>query len=100
MRRFFYKKNKSFSQKLGEGADTGALSDFILEIAAMHQLKHPNLLPLYGIIPSSPLKMVTQLAPGGSLISKLRKNRKLNIMRLCEYCVQVATGKIDNRNEF
>lgn len=93
-------KNYLFSQKLGEGADTGALSDFILEIAAMHQLKHPNLLPLYGIIPSSPLKMVTQLAPGGSLISKLRKNRKLNIMRLCEYCVQVAKGKIDILNEF
>jgi len=73
--------------------DAGALQDFILEMNAMHQLRHKYLLPLYGIVLSSPLKMVTQLAPGGSLLAKLRKHKLHNIMKLSEFCVQIAKGK-------
>ena len=74
--------------------DIEALQDFILEMNAMHQLRHKYLLPLYGIVLSSPLKMVTQLAPGGSLLTKLKSSKIHNTMRLSEFCIQIAKGKL------
>ncbi|OWF44840.1 activated CDC42 kinase 1-like isoform X2 [Mizuhopecten yessoensis] len=71
----------------------GAFEDFVKEVNAMHTLDHPNLIRLYGICLSSPLMMVTELAPGGSLLDKLRKEQeKLLISTLCEYTIQIATG--------
>ncbi|XP_068219174.1 activated Cdc42 kinase Ack [Palaemon carinicauda] len=51
----------------------GALDDFIREVQAMHQLSHPNLIQLFGIVLCNPLMMVTELAPLGSLLDYLRK---------------------------
>ncbi|ROT70357.1 putative tyrosine-protein kinase sid-3 isoform X2 [Penaeus vannamei] len=51
----------------------GALDDFIREVQAMHQLSHPNLIQLFGIVLSNPLMMVTEIAPLGSLLDHLRK---------------------------
>lgn len=32
--------------------------DFVKEVNAMHMLDHPNLIRLYGVVISSPMKMV------------------------------------------
>jgi len=58
----------------------------------MAELDHRYLLPLYGIVLSQPLKMVMKLAPGGSLQTRLRKQRDFSVLRLCEFSVQIAKG--------
>uniref|UniRef100_UPI00358F6B3B activated CDC42 kinase 1 n=1 Tax=Myxine glutinosa TaxID=7769 RepID=UPI00358F6B3B len=70
-----------------------ALEDFIKEVNAMHTLGHPNLIRLYGVILDYPMKMVTELAPLGSLLERLRRNHgRFLISTLCRYAVQIATG--------
>lgn len=70
-----------------------ALDDFIREVNAMHSLDHRNLIRLYGVVLSPPMKMVTELAPLGSLLDRLRKNQgHFLIATLCRYAVQIATG--------
>ncbi|XP_077485560.1 activated Cdc42 kinase [Amblyomma americanum] len=71
----------------------GAFEDFMKEVNAMQQLRHPNLIQLFGVVLSAPLMMVTELAPLGSLRDYLRKQcRRLPVSRLVEFAVQVATG--------
>ncbi|XP_042864453.1 tyrosine-protein kinase sid-3-like isoform X3 [Penaeus japonicus] len=71
----------------------GALDDFIREVQAMHQLSHPNLIQLFGIVLSNPLMMVTEIAPLGSLLDHLRKQAAhVSITNLCDYSVQIANG--------
>ncbi|XP_064796846.1 activated CDC42 kinase 1-like isoform X1 [Oncorhynchus masou masou] len=72
-----------------------ALDDFICEVNAMHCLDHQNLIRLYGVVLTQPMKMVTELAPLGSLLSRLRCVRPqgpILIHMLCQYAVQVACG--------
>ena len=69
-----------------------SLQDFILEISAMHKLNNRYLLPLYGVVLSSPMKIISQLAPDGNLLSKLRKRKLHSLLRLTEYTVQIAKG--------
>ncbi|XP_062987832.1 activated CDC42 kinase 1 isoform X2 [Elgaria multicarinata webbii] len=70
-----------------------ALDDFIREVNAMHSLDHMNLIRLYGVVLSNPMKMVTELAPLGSLLDRLRKNLgHFLIATLCQYAVQIARG--------
>ncbi|XP_019358999.1 PREDICTED: activated CDC42 kinase 1 isoform X2 [Gavialis gangeticus] len=69
------------------------LDDFIREVNAMHSLDHRNLIRLYGVVLSHPMKMVTELAPLGSLLDRLRKNQgHFLIATLCRYAVQIAKG--------
>ncbi|XP_064642651.1 activated CDC42 kinase 1-like [Lineus longissimus] len=71
----------------------GAFEDFVKEVNAMHSLDHPNLIRLYGAVLSSPLMMVTELAPLGALIDRLRMGgHRYLISTLCEYAIQIATG--------
>ncbi|XP_071543450.1 uncharacterized protein Ack isoform X2 [Panulirus ornatus] len=71
----------------------GALDDFIREVQAMHQLSHPNLIKLFGIVLSNPLMMVTELAPLGSLLDHLHKQvAHVSVTSLCDYAVQIANG--------
>ncbi|XP_075996483.1 activated CDC42 kinase 1 [Genypterus blacodes] len=73
--------------------DPDALDDFIREVNAMHSLSHQNLIRLYGIVLTQPMKMVTELAPLGSLLDRLRKRQgHILISSLCSYAVQVACG--------
>nr|CAB3267143.1 activated CDC42 kinase 1 [Phallusia mammillata] len=72
--------------------DTNVFDDFIKEVNTMHMLDHPNLIRLYGIVISSPMKMVTELAPLGSLLDRLRKYESHVIFTLCEWAVQIAVG--------
>ncbi|RWS11635.1 uncharacterized protein B4U79_08721, partial [Dinothrombium tinctorium] len=73
----------------------GGFDDFIKEVNAMqcNQLNHRNLIRLYGIVLSSPLMMVTELAPLGSLRDRLRKQRgHTPISLLVNYAIQIASG--------
>uniref|UniRef100_A0A1A8L6E6 Activated CDC42 kinase 1 n=1 Tax=Nothobranchius pienaari TaxID=704102 RepID=A0A1A8L6E6_9TELE len=73
--------------------DADGLDDFIREVNAMHSLSHQNLISLYGIVLTQPMKMVTELAPLGSLLDRLRKRQgHILISLLCSYAVQVACG--------
>ncbi|KAG8239049.1 hypothetical protein J437_LFUL016686 [Ladona fulva] len=71
----------------------GVLEDFVKEVQSMHQLDHPNLIRLYGVVLSHPMMMVTELAPLGSLLDYLRKQcRHTPLTTLWDYALQVATG--------
>ncbi|XP_070609913.1 activated CDC42 kinase 1 isoform X2 [Erythrolamprus reginae] len=70
-----------------------ALDDFTREVNAMHSLDHVNLIRLYGVVLSNPMKMVTELAPLGSLLDRLRKNQgHFLLATLCHYAIQIARG--------
>ncbi|TTN01733.1 Activated CDC42 kinase 1 [Bagarius yarrelli] len=70
-----------------------ALDDFIHEVNAMHSLDHQNLIRLYGVVLTHPMKMVTELAPLGSLLDRLRKTQgHFLISTLCQYSIQIANG--------
>ncbi|OCT78542.1 hypothetical protein XELAEV_18029630mg [Xenopus laevis] len=69
------------------------LDDFIREVNAMHSLDHINLIRLYGVVLTHPMKMVTELAPMGCLLDRLRKNQGyFLISTLCHYAIQIANG--------
>ncbi|XP_053379243.1 activated CDC42 kinase 1-like isoform X2 [Mercenaria mercenaria] len=71
----------------------GAFEDFVKEVNVMHHLDHANLIRLYGIVLSTPLMMVTELAPLGALIDFLRKEQdRILVSELCDYAIQVAQG--------
>ncbi|XP_026273793.2 activated Cdc42 kinase Ack isoform X2 [Frankliniella occidentalis] len=71
----------------------GVFEDFVKEVQAMHQLDHPNLVRLYGVVLSHPMMMITELAPLGSLLDYLRKQcEHIPITVLWNYALQVATG--------
>ncbi|KAL1006536.1 hypothetical protein UPYG_G00073570 [Umbra pygmaea] len=73
--------------------ETEGLDDFIREVNAMHSLNHQNLIRLYGVVLTHPMKMVTELAPLGSLLDRLRKRQgHILISSLCSYAVQVSSG--------
>lgn len=42
-----------------------AMDDFIREVNAMHSLDHRNLIRLYGVVLTPPMKMVSPQAPEG-----------------------------------
>ncbi|XP_056599824.1 tyrosine kinase, non-receptor, 2b isoform X3 [Triplophysa dalaica] len=70
-----------------------ALDDFIREVNAMHSLDHQNLIRLYGVVLTHPMKMVTELAPLGSMLDRLRKTLgHFLIYTLCQYTIQIANG--------
>lgn len=71
----------------------GVFEDFVKEVQAMHQLDHPNLVRLYGVVLSHPMMMITELASLGSLLDYLRKQcEHMPITTLWNYALQVATG--------
>nr|XP_046227823.1 activated CDC42 kinase 1 isoform X2 [Scatophagus argus] len=73
--------------------DSDGLDDFIREVNAMHSLSHQNLIRLHGVVLTQPMKMVTELAPLGSLLDRLRKRQgHILISSLCNCAVQVAGG--------
>ncbi|PWA28853.1 hypothetical protein CCH79_00012971 [Gambusia affinis] len=56
---------KSLRSSRSTQADT--LVDFLQEVTTMQSLDHPNIIRLYGVVLTQPLKMVTELAILGSL---------------------------------
>uniref|UniRef100_A0A672RYW9 Activated CDC42 kinase 1 n=1 Tax=Sinocyclocheilus grahami TaxID=75366 RepID=A0A672RYW9_SINGR len=70
-----------------------ALDDFICEVNAMHSLDHQNLIRLYGVVLTHPMKMVTELAPLGSMLDRLRKTLgHFLISTLSNYTIQISNG--------
>jgi hypothetical protein len=77
------------------------LAELINEISCMYDLRHPNLIRLYGLVldnnnSKGHLMMVTELAPFGSLLKYLRikkeKNEFLQVYKLLSFCHQIASG--------
>ncbi|XP_069071718.1 non-receptor tyrosine-protein kinase TNK1 [Pleurodeles waltl] len=74
-------------------SDTEALNDFLQEVNSMYALDHPNLIRLYGVVLTQPLKMVTDLAPMGALHDCLRaRYGAFPLHLLWHYATQVAAG--------
>lgn len=70
-----------------------SFNDFVKEISVMHQLNHPNIIKLYGVVLSSPMMMVTELAPLGNLRDRLKKEAgQTPISQLINFGVQIASG--------
>lgn len=74
-------------------AQTDTLSDFLQEVSTMQSLDHPNIIRLYGVVLTQPLKMVTELAPLGSLYDTLRSRQyEYPLLRLWLFATQIAAG--------
>ncbi|XP_063756288.1 non-receptor tyrosine-protein kinase TNK1 isoform X2 [Eleginops maclovinus] len=72
---------------------TETLTDFLAEVTIMQSLDHPNIIRLYGVVLTQPLKMVTELAPMGSLYDTLRSRQfEFPLVRLWLFATQIAAG--------
>ncbi|XP_029310776.1 non-receptor tyrosine-protein kinase TNK1 [Cottoperca gobio] len=82
---------KSLRNSMSRQTDT--LTDFLQEVTTMQSLDHPNIIRLYGVVLTQPLKMVTELAPLGSLYDTLRSRQfEYPLVRLWLFATQIATG--------
>ncbi|XP_061090962.1 non-receptor tyrosine-protein kinase TNK1 [Conger conger] len=69
------------------------LTDFLQEATTMQSLDHPNIIRLYGVVLTQPLKMVTELAPLGSLYDTLRsRQNEYPLSRLWLFSTQIVAG--------
>ncbi|XP_060791572.1 non-receptor tyrosine-protein kinase TNK1 isoform X2 [Neoarius graeffei] len=69
------------------------VTDFLQEVTIMQSLEHLNIIRLYGVVLTQPLKMVTELAPLGSLYDMVRMRRgNFPLARLWLFSTQIAAG--------
>lgn len=67
--------------------------EFIKEANAMSLLDHPHIIRLYGIVLSVPMMLVTELAPLGCLLTRLRDEpHNFTISGLSDFVAQIASG--------
>lgn len=72
---------------------TETLTDFLQEVTTMQSLDHPNIIRLYGVVLTQPLKMVTELAALGSLYDTLRSRQfEYPLLRLWLFSTQIVAG--------
>ncbi|XP_067117900.1 non-receptor tyrosine-protein kinase TNK1 [Osmerus mordax] len=82
---------KSLRSSLSRQTDT--LTDFLQEVTTMQSLDHSNIIRLYGVVLTQPLKMVTELANLGSLYDTLRSRQyEYPLVRLWLFATQIAAG--------
>ncbi|TWW63090.1 non-receptor tyrosine-protein kinase TNK1 isoform X3 [Takifugu flavidus] len=82
---------KTLRNSVSRQADT--LTDFLQEVTTMQALDHPNIIRLYGVVLTQPLKMVTELASLGSLYDTLRARQfEYPLVRLWLFATQIASG--------
>ncbi|XP_037832454.1 non-receptor tyrosine-protein kinase TNK1 isoform X2 [Kryptolebias marmoratus] len=82
---------KSLRSSMSKQTET--LTDFLQEVTTMQSLDHPNIIRLYGVVLTQPLKMVTELAPLGSLYDMLRARQyEYPLLRLWLFATQIAAG--------
>ncbi|KAM8881698.1 non-receptor tyrosine-protein kinase TNK1 [Synchiropus picturatus] len=82
---------KSLRSSMSRQTDT--LTDFLQEVTTMQSLDHPNIIRLYGVVLTQPLKMVTELAPLGSLYDTLRSRQfEYPLLRLWLFATQIVAG--------
>ncbi|XP_016339656.1 activated CDC42 kinase 1-like [Sinocyclocheilus anshuiensis] len=69
------------------------VTEFLQEVTTMQSLDHPNIIHLYGVVLTHPLKMVTELAPVGSLYDTLRlRQGDYPLSRLWLFSTQITAG--------
>ena len=70
------------------------IANFLQEAASMKEIKHPNLIQLYGVCTrEEPIYMVMELMKHGSLLEYLRGDgRSLKLPQLIDMGAQVAAG--------
>uniref|UniRef100_A0A5G2QU12 Non-receptor tyrosine-protein kinase TNK1 n=1 Tax=Sus scrofa TaxID=9823 RepID=A0A5G2QU12_PIG len=76
-----------------EGPEGTELGDFLREVSVMMNLEHPHVLRLHGLVLGQPLQMVMELAPLGSLHTRLTApapTPPLPVALLCLFLRQVA----------
>ncbi|XP_056156314.1 non-receptor tyrosine-protein kinase TNK1 isoform X2 [Lampris incognitus] len=72
---------------------TNMLTDFLQEVTTMQSLNHPNIIRLYGVVLTQPLKMVTELAVLGSLYDTLRSRQyEYPLLRFWLFATQIVAG--------
>uniref|UniRef100_A0A668AF04 Tyrosine kinase, non-receptor, 1 n=1 Tax=Myripristis murdjan TaxID=586833 RepID=A0A668AF04_9TELE len=82
---------KSLRSSVSRQTDT--LTDFLQEVTTMQSLDHPNIIRLYGVVLTQPLKMVTELAALGSLYDTLHSRQyEYPLLRLWLFATQIAAG--------
>ncbi|KAM6908938.1 non-receptor tyrosine-protein kinase TNK1 [Xenentodon cancila] len=82
---------KSLRNSMSRQTDT--LTDFLQEVTTMQSLDHSNIIRLYGVVLTQPLKMVTELAPLGSLYDTLRSRQfEYPLARLWLFATQIVAG--------
>lgn len=82
---------KSLRSSLSRQTET--LTDFLQEVTTMQSLDHPNIIRLYGVVLTQPLKMVTELAALGSLYDTLRSRQfEYPLLRLWLFSTQIVAG--------
>ncbi|XP_028330023.1 non-receptor tyrosine-protein kinase TNK1 isoform X2 [Gouania willdenowi] len=82
---------KSLRSSMSRQTDT--LKDFLQEVTTMQSLDHPNIIRLYGVVLTQPLKMVTELALFGSLYDTLRSRQyEYPLLRLWLFATQIVAG--------
>ncbi|XP_044039250.1 non-receptor tyrosine-protein kinase TNK1 isoform X2 [Siniperca chuatsi] len=82
---------KSLRSSMSRQTDT--LTDFLQEVTTMQSLDHTNIIRLYGVVLTQPLKMVTELAPLGSLYDTLRSRQyEYPLVRLWLFATQIVAG--------
>lgn len=82
---------KSLRSSMSRQTDT--LTDFLQEVTTMQSLDHTHIIRLYGVVLTQPLKMVTELAPLGSLYETLRSRQyEYPLGRLWLFATQIAAG--------
>ncbi|KAM9426359.1 non-receptor tyrosine-protein kinase TNK1 [Pholidichthys leucotaenia] len=82
---------KSLRSSMSKQTET--LTDFLQEVTTMQSLDHPNIIRLYGVVLTQPLKMVTELAPLGSLYDTLRSRQyEYPLVRLWLFATQIVAG--------
>ncbi|XP_061565602.1 non-receptor tyrosine-protein kinase TNK1 [Cololabis saira] len=82
---------KSLRSSMSRQTDT--LTDFLQEVTTMQSLDHPNIIRLYGVVLTQPLKMVTELALLGSLYDTLRSRQfDFPLARLWLFATQIVAG--------
>ena len=68
-------------------------NDFKLEASSMSELDHENVIRLYGVVLSTSMMLVMELASFGSLLDRLHQEPdKFPISKLCDFILQLASG--------
>lgn len=63
---------------------TDTLTDFLQEVTTMQSLDHPNIIRLYGVVLTQPLKMVRTPSPLTSACSGTRMFRNISVLQVTE----------------
>lgn len=79
--------------------DSDGLDDFIREVNAMHSLSHQNLISLYGVVLTQPMKMVIPerfFSFSAHIRSLIQKLFGIAILRITSGCPTGAHGSLSN----